>query len=198
MVKYSTEPKNASKSCKAQGSDLRVHFKNTLNAANALRGRTLLDAQRYLEDVMEKKRCIPWRRFTGGIGQNPQAKEFKLDQGRWPVKSCKVLLGLLKNAEANAEFKNLDTENLIIKHVQVHEAQNGRRRTYRAHGRMGAYMSCPCHVQMILEEKEEPVEKPQEDSKPKKFTKKQLAIRRLKAGGGVRSEEHTSELQSPI
>jgi len=177
--------KNASKSCKAQGSDLRVHFKNTLNAANALKGRTLLDAQRYMEDVMEKKRCIPWRRFTGGIGQNPQAKEFKMVQGRWPVKSCKVLLGLLKNAEANAEFKNLDTENLIIKHIQVHEAQNGRRRTYRAHGRMGAYMSCPCHVQMILEEKEESVEKPQEETKPKKFTKRQLAMRRLKAGGGV-------------
>merc|ERR1719247_1698904 len=143
----------------------------------------LRSAQTYLEDVCEKKQCIPFRKFVGGVGRTPQAKAFKKSQGRWPVKSCKVILGLLKNAESNAEFKNLDTDNLTIKHIQVNAAQGGRRRTYRAHGRIGPYMSCPSHVEMILEEKEESVEKPQEDAKPKKFTKKQLAKRRLKVGG---------------
>merc|ERR1719446_1252152 len=143
----------------------------------------LQQAQKYLEDVCEKKRCIPFRKYKGCIGRTPQAKEFKMSQGRWPVKSCKVLLGLLKNAEANAEFKNLDTDNLIINHIQVNAAQQGRRRTYRAHGRIGPYMNCPAHVEMILEEKEEAVEKPDEEAKPKKFTKKQLAKRKLQVGG---------------
>merc|ERR1719152_646237 len=133
---------------------------------------TLHAAQTYLEDVCEKKRCIPFRVFTGCIGRTPQAKAFKLTQGRWPVKSAKIVLGLLKNAESNAEFKNLDTDNLIIQHVQVNAAQQGRRRTYRAHGRIGPYMSQPAHVEMILQEKEEAVEKPVADEKPKKFTKK--------------------------
>merc|ERR1719198_1873343 len=107
-----------------------------------------------------------------------------MSQGRWPVKSAKIVLGLLRNAEANAEFKNLDADNMIINHVQVNAAQQGRRRTYRAHGRIGPYMNCPAHVEMILEEKEESVEKPdEEDAKPKKFTKKQLAKRRLPVGG---------------
>merc|ERR1711982_75055 len=105
---------------------------------------------------------------------------FKTTQGRWPVKSCKVILGLLKNAESNAEFKNLDTENLVIKHIQVSGAQQGRRRTYRAHGRIGPYMSCPSHVKMILQEKDEAVEKADEETKPKKFTKKRIAKRKLK------------------
>merc|ERR1711941_218015 len=126
---------------------------------------------------------IPFRKFIGGIGRTPQAKAFKMSQGRCPVKSCKILLDLLKNAESNAEFKNLDTDNLVIKHIQVNAAQQGRRRTYRAHGRIGPYMNCPAHVEMILEEKEESVEKPAEESKPKKFTKKQLAKRRLPVGG---------------
>ena len=100
-----------------------------------------------------------------------------MTQGRWPVKSAKIVLGLLRNAESNAEFKNLDTENLTVSHVQVNAAQQGRRRTYRAHGRIGPYMNCPCHVELILEEKEEAVEKPEEaGEKPKKFTKKQLAM----------------------
>merc|ERR1712151_23254 len=98
-------------------------------------------------------------------------------------KSAKIVIDLLKNAESNAEFKNLDTDNLIIKHIQVDAAQQGRRRTYRAHGRIGPYMNCPAHIQMILEEKEDSVEKPDEEAKPKKFTKKQIAKRRLQVGG---------------
>merc|ERR1719281_477157 len=129
----------------------------------------MMAAKKYLEAVLEKKQCIPFRRFIGGVGRTPQAKAFKMSQGRWPVKSVKVLLDLLRNAESNAEFKNLDTDNLIIQHIQVNAAQQGRRRMYRAHGRINAYMSSPCHIQMILQEKEEPVEKPQEDVKAKKF-----------------------------
>merc|ERR1711918_332321 len=147
------------------------------------KGMGLKSAQAYLEDVVEKKQCIPFRAFIGGIGRTAQAKAFKMSQGRWPVKSCKILLDLLRNAESNAEFKNLDTDNLVIKHVQVNAAQQGRRRTYRAHGHIGPYMNCPAHVEMILEEKDESVEKPAEDVKPKKFTKKQLAKRRLQVGG---------------
>jgi len=184
MVKYSREASNPSKACKAQGVDLRVHYKNTYEAAQAIKGMNLKKAQQYMQDVCEKKRCIPFRKYKGTIGRTPQAKEFKLTQGRWPVKSCKILLGLLRNAEANAEFKNLDTDNLTVKHIQVNAAQQGRRRTYRAHGRIGPYMNCPAHVEMILEEPADAVEKPEEEVKPKKFTKKQLAMRRLKIGGG--------------
>merc|ERR1719488_408352 len=148
----------------------------------------LRGAVSYLEDVCEKKRCIPFRKYTGCIGRTAQAKAFKMSQGRWPIKSCKVVLGLLKNAESNAEFKNLDTENLIIKHIQVSAAQQGRRRTYRAHGRIGPYMSCPSHIEMILEEKEESIEKPDEPVKvEKRFTKKQMAIRRLTVGAAQES-----------
>merc|ERR1719258_762081 len=166
MVKYSTEPQNPSKACKAMGVDLRVHYKNTYNVVQAIKGMNLKHAQKYLEAVLEKKRCIPFRRYTGCIGRTGQAKEFKHTQGRWPVKSVKVILDLLRNAESNAEFKNLDTDNLEMKHVQVDRAQGGRRRTYRAHGRINAYMSSPCHIQLILEEQEEAVEKAEEDSKP--------------------------------
>lgn len=63
-------------------------------------------------------------------------KQFGVTRARWPVKSCKHLLTLLKNAEANADTKGLDTSNLIIKHIQVNQAPKQRRRTYRAHGRV--------------------------------------------------------------
>merc|ERR1712151_1202809 len=115
-----------------------------------------------------------FRRFKSGVGRCAQVKEFKTVQGRWPEKSCKIVLALLKNAESNAEFKNLETENLVITHIQTQRAQQGRRRTYRAHGRINAYMSMPCHVEVILAEEDENVSKPA-DSKTVRFTRKQMA-----------------------
>jgi large subunit ribosomal protein L17e len=75
------------------------------------------------------------------------------------VKSASFLLDLLKNAEANADTKGLDTNNLVVKHIQVNQAPKQRRRTYRAHGRINPYMSNPCHVEMILVEAGEEVKK---------------------------------------
>lgn len=93
-------------------------------------------AYAYLKNVTEKKQCIPFRRFNGGVGRTAQAKEFKTTQGRWPVKSVKYIVDLLKNAEANAEAKGLNVEDLYISSAVVNQAPKHRRRTYRAHGRM--------------------------------------------------------------
>ncbi|KAK6912976.1 Ribosomal protein L22/L17 [Dillenia turbinata] len=146
--------------CKARGSDLRVHFKNTRETAHAIRKLPLTKAKRYLEDVLAHKQAIPFRRFCGGVGRTAQAKNRHSNgQGRWPVKSAKFVLDLLKNAESNAEVKGLDVDSLYISHIQVNQAQKQRRRTYRAHGRINPYMSSPCHIELILSEKEEPVKK---------------------------------------
>merc|ERR1712167_47527 len=90
------------------------------------------------------------------------------------------LLGLLKNAESNAEVKGLDVDSLVISHIQVNQAQKQRRRTYRAHGRINPYMSCPCHVEIVLTEKDETVAKQAEDAPAPKMTRKQAA--RIKSG----------------
>ena len=46
------------------------------------------------------------------------------------------------------QVKGLDTENLIISHIQVNQAQRQRRRTYRAHGRINraSHLSPFCHM----------------------------------------------------
>ncbi|VVB17659.1 unnamed protein product [Arabis nemorensis] len=160
MVKYSQEPDNPTKSCKARGSDLRVHFKNTRETAHAIRKLPLLKAKRYLEDVIAHKQAIPFTRFCRGVGRTAQAKNRHSNgQGRWPAKSANFILDLLKNAESNAEVKGLDVDALFISHIQVNQAQKQRRRTYRAHGRINPYMSNPCHIELILSEKEAPVKK---------------------------------------
>lgn len=133
---------------------------NTRETAFALRKMPLVKAKRYLEDVLAHKQAIPFRRYCRGVGRTAQAKNRQSNgQGRWPAKSAKFVLDLLKNAESNAEVKGLDVDTLYISHIQVNQAQKQRRRTYRAHGRINPYMSNPCHIELILSEKEEPVKK---------------------------------------
>ncbi|MCH84130.1 60S ribosomal protein L17-2-like, partial [Trifolium medium] len=101
---------------------------NTRETAFAIRKLPLIKAKRYLEDVLAHKQAIPFRRFCRGVGRTAQAKNRHSNgQGRWPAKSAKFILDLLKNAESNAEVK--------------------------------AYMSSPCHIELILSEKEEAVRK---------------------------------------
>ncbi|MBZ3869282.1 60S ribosomal protein L17 [Sciurus carolinensis] len=64
--------------------------------------------------------------------------------------------------------QGLDVDSLVIEHIQVNKAPKMRRRTYRAHGRINPYMSSPCHIEMILTEKEQIVPKPEEEVAQKK------------------------------
>jgi len=114
-------------------------------------------AQKYLNQVLDHKRCIPFRRFNRSTGRCAQAKEFGLVQGRWPEKSVKIVLSLLANLEASANNKSLDAETLIIRHVQVNRAAKGRRRTYRAHGRITPFLSHPFHIELWATEQNENV-----------------------------------------
>ena len=42
--------------------------------------------------------------------------------GRWPEKSVKFITRLLKNAESNADAKNIDVEDLFVKNIVVEQA----------------------------------------------------------------------------
>lgn len=61
-----------STACKARGFDLRVHFKNTRETAQAIKGMHLRKAISYLNDVRDKKQIVPFRRYNGGVGRKAQ------------------------------------------------------------------------------------------------------------------------------
>merc|ERR1712080_263191 len=179
MGRYAIEPDNATKAAKARGSNLRVHFKNTRETAQAIKKMPLNRATAYLKNVIEQKEIIPFRRFMGGVGRHAQAKVHGTSQGRWPKKSVEFLLHLLKNAESNAEYKGLDADHLVIDHIQVNRAPKMRRRTYRAHGRINPYMSSPCHIEVCLVEKERAFAKTSAEPEKKKVSQKKLKRQKL-------------------
>jgi ribosomal protein L22 len=56
----------------ARGSDLRVHFKNSREAAHSLRGMDLNKAKTYMQAVIDHKRCVPFLRYNGEQQQQQQ------------------------------------------------------------------------------------------------------------------------------
>jgi len=156
----------------------------------AIKGMKLEKAKAYLERVLVKKDVIPYMRHKGGKGRHAQAKNHKWVVGSgWPSKSTKMMLKLLENLQANAgdEKKSMPDRPLILKHVQVNRARKMRRRTYRAHGRMGPYVRSPCHVELVAEPEQVRVAKPKAETTAL-VTRKQAALSRfgrVQEGGGA-------------
>ena len=160
--------------------DLRAHFKNTYETARSVKGWKVKKAIKYMENVLEGRQIIPFKKFCGGVGRHAQAKEFKSTQGRWPRKSVEAVRELLINLKANAEQRKLNVDDCVINHVVVQRAVSGRRRTYRAHGRISPYLSSNCHVEFMCVQKSKDVKKA--DAPALRLTKKQAAVKRLAIG----------------
>ena len=138
-----------------------MHYTHAVEVAHAVRHMKLGRAKEYLENVLQHKEAIPFLRFKGARSRHAQAKNLKTPGSLcgWPRNAVKAVLGLLANAEANAAKKDLETSELTVGHSQVNMAPKGRRRTYRAHGRINPYMRVPAHIEVILTKKAEPVAK---------------------------------------
>ncbi|GJV47867.1 60S ribosomal protein L17-2-like protein [Tanacetum coccineum] len=117
---------------------------------NTISGRVFIDqGYEVFGNAWSTSKAIPITPFTAGLLATPQTNNRHSNgPSRWPAKYPKLHL-----------VKGLDVDALFISHIQVNQAQKQRRRTYRAHGRINPYMSSPCHIELTLSEKEEPVKK---------------------------------------
>jgi large subunit ribosomal protein L17e len=190
MTRYSEQNVDAANTSKSRASHLRVHYKHCREITHHIKGMPVIKALKFMDDVLAFKAVVPFVKYTGGIGKKAQAKQSNSpgSNGRWPVKATAVVKDLLSNAISNGVTKGLETESLYISHAQCNRAPAGRRRTYRAHGRIGKYASQPAHIEFILTARKEGVAKNDGDdgegATGKKITKKAAAKGRFVKVGG--------------
>ncbi|AEA38857.1 60S ribosomal protein L17 (nucleomorph) [Cryptomonas paramecium] len=149
---------SCSELCKASIFDAKVHFKNTRETANAIRGMGFNQAKKFLKKICLFENTVPFKRYKYGISRKSQNNK-KHQNGRWPIKSAQFLMKLLKNIESNASRKNLDMNYLYIKKIQVNKSVRGNRRTFRAHGCINSFSSHPCHIEMWVSRRSDIVQK---------------------------------------
>jgi len=149
---YSVGWVDPEKTAKASGRELRISPKDAREVCACIRGMMLEEAKKFLEDVIAKKKPVPFRRYKKKVAHRKGLHKFYA--GRYPVKAAKKILDVLKNAEANAEYKGLDTEHLKIIHAAAYPGAKIRKYIPRAFGRSTPYFQTLCHVEIVLEEVE--------------------------------------------
>ena len=184
MVHYSCAPMDTKKSCMARGSYISVHFKNAHEVGAAIKNMPLVKAEKYLHGVIAHKQVIAFRRYNGSIGRHGMGHAVHAPGNicRWPEAACKEFLSLLQNLKANGEAKGLDVQDLIITHVQVNKAPVTRRRTYRAHGRIGPYEKHPAHIEIMCTTKDVFIEKCPDAPLVRRMKRKEMKEKRVAEG----------------
>ncbi|MGZ7048948.1 MAG: 50S ribosomal protein L22 [Methanobacterium sp.] len=149
-IKYAYTDDDKTKTAKALGRSLKISPKHAVEICNKIKGMKVEYAKNYLEDVILMKKAVPFRRHNKKVGHRRGLDGWPT--GRYPVKAATQILDVLKNAEANAEYKGLDTENLKIMHISSHRGYILRGWTPRAFGRASPFNTPTTHIQVVLGE----------------------------------------------
>ncbi len=137
---------------RASAREVSVSHKVAREVCRYLVGMPLDKAKECLNEVIEKKRPIPFTRFKKKVGHRRGVT--KAFAGRYPVKTAKVILKLLEGAEANAEYNGFDTEALRIIHASAYPGRKLKNYIPRAFGRSSPHFDTLCHIELILGLKE--------------------------------------------
>jgi large subunit ribosomal protein L22 len=148
---YSITGLDKDKTAIASGRDLKCSHKHSREICRTIKGMTLEQAKKFLEQVILLKQAVPMRRFgklnphRRGLGE-----QFKWDIGKFPEKSARFIYEVLSNAESNAEYKGLDTEKCRIIHAATSMGRKIKRYIERAHGRSTPFYDIMTHVEIVL------------------------------------------------
>ena len=140
--KYSTEtPEN---NAKAVGVSLPISSKHSIEICNFVRGKSVERVKRLLEEVIKGKTAVPFKRFTESVGH----RRGKMSSGRYPAKASKEILNIVKNAEANAQFKGLSVSDLVVRHISAQRAAGAMH-----YGRQRGRQQKRTTIEVVVEEK---------------------------------------------
>jgi len=135
---------------RASGRELRISPKAAREVCAAIKGMKLDDAREFLQQVIEKKKAVPYRRHKKTLPHRHGSERFPT--GRYPVKAAQKVLKVLENAEANAMFKGLDAGDLQVVYASSYRGAKVKRSTPRAFGRSSPRVETLSHVEIILEQ----------------------------------------------
>jgi len=149
---YSITELDPERTVKASGRELRVSPKHAREVCKTIKGMNLDQAKEYLQQVILKKKPVPFRRYKKKVGHRHGID--KACAGRYPVKAAQKILSIVESAEINAEYKGLDVETLRIIHASAYPGMKIKRYIERAFGRSSPRIETLCHVELVLEERE--------------------------------------------
>ncbi len=173
---YSTVADPAT-TAQAYGRDLPCSPKSGRNVARAIKGMPVVRAKQFLEDVKELKTAVPFRVRVRKIHH----RKGGMGSGKYPVQTVKCMLKVLESAEANAEYKGLDKDRLVITPATAYQGTVIQAYTPRAQGRATPHYNRLCNFEVILTQAGEDTPAAAKEAKDAKSKKPSKAAKAGKA-----------------
>ncbi len=128
---------------RAIGIAMPISFKQSVEICNFVKHKDTNEAKKILQSVIDRKAEIPFRRYKKDLGHKKN-----VSAARYPKKASKEFIKLIENVEADAQFKGLNTSNLVIAHISAHKASKAWRFGRKTRRRMKR-----TNVEIVVEEK---------------------------------------------
>ena len=149
MRGYTFTAKAGESVARARAIELQISPKKAYEVLNAIRGQSLDRARTILEDAVALRRAIPFRRYN-----QETAHHTGVGPGRFPKKVAREVLKVLANAESNAEYEGLDTDQLFVKVASSARGRIQKANMPRAHGRATAWNEQTTNIEIVVAERE--------------------------------------------
>ncbi|VUT23476.1 MAG: 50S ribosomal protein L22P [Candidatus Methanolliviera sp. GoM_asphalt] len=131
------------------GRELPISQKHSMEICREIKGMNVDTAKSYLKDVISLKNPVPFKKHNKKVAHR---KMEGWDAGKFPEKAASGILKLLENAEKNAEYKGLNSDEIVIKHITASKGRQMKGFYPRAMGRTTPKRKITTNIEMILEE----------------------------------------------
>ncbi len=125
---------NEKKDARAISANQPASLKFSTQIIKVIKGKPLKRAEEFLQNVLDRKEFIPLVKYNEGVGHRRGDSKNGVKTGRYSDKTCKVFLNLLNSVKANADYKGLNTEKLLVKDAFV--SKGYQRISYQNQGRI--------------------------------------------------------------
>ncbi len=142
---YAFQKKTDKRTARARLTGVNASFKDLGEVCRAVRYKPTEEALEYLGNAAEKTQAIPMRRHGKGRGH---VRQLGGQQGGWPVKSAKIVLGVVESAFANATKLGIGTTK--IAHIVANKEHTFPRMSPK--GRRIVHNFETAFVEVVLEE----------------------------------------------
>jgi large subunit ribosomal protein L22 len=137
-------------SAKAVAKDQHISPKFAREVAGMIRGMMVEKAVTTLEEVIAMERAVPLKRYKKRVSH----KKGGVGPGRYPVKVSETILGVIKSAMSNAEYKGLDASNMAITTITIARGVTVPGHMPRAQGRATQWNQETANIEVIIQEVE--------------------------------------------
>lgn len=148
-MKGYTADSNPENSAKALGKEIPISPKLSREVCGMIRGMKVDRAVAILEGIIAIETPVPLKRYNKRVSHKPG-----VGPGRYPKKVAQATLGVLNSAIANAEYKGLSKDNMVISTITASRGRVTPGHMPRAHGRATQWNQETVNLEIIIEEVE--------------------------------------------